>query len=346
MYERDGVWHICIRHNGKKIQRSLKIPVGKKEHRKIAEAMESKIRVQLIEENFFDKPIGCNKTFNQMMDKFMKEYAPTLSKNTQKAYGYYAENLKDFFCNQKVDSITPKMVTRYKVQRRENGASSSTINRELYMLSKAFKLAVNEWEWLNQNPVSKVSKETENNERDRWLSYEEEKRLIWNCPEWLSDIIIFDLHTGLRQDELLSLEWTRVDLKQKTILIQKTKNGKPKTIPLNQKAFNVLVKRSKIGNLKNDLVFFSIRGTKFNRFNVKRDFGKVLKKAGIKNFRFHDLRHTFATRLIQKGEDIYKVAKLLGHRNIKSNQRYAHHCSESLRSGVDGFAQVTAYWIR
>ena len=343
MYERDGVWHICIRHNGRKIQRSLKIPVGKKEHKKIAEAMESKIRVQLIEENFFDKPIACNKTFNHMIGKFLKEYTSTLSENTQKAYGYYAENLKDFFGSQKLSSITPKNVTRYKVQRRDNGASSSTINRELYMLSKAFKLAVNEWEWLNQNPVSKVSKETENNERDRWLSYAEEKGLIDNCPEWLSDIIIFDLHTGLRQDELLSLEWTRVDMQQKTILIQKTKNGKPKAIPLNQNAFDVLVKRSKIGNIHNDLVFFSSHGTKFNRFNVKRAFRKALDKPGIENFRFHDLRHTFATRLVQKGEDIYKVAKLLGHKSIKSIQRYAHHCPESFRSGVDVLVQVTAY---
>jgi integrase len=189
--------------------------------------------------------------------------------------GHYAKNLNKFFRSQKLDSITPKMVTRYKVQRRDSGASSSTINRELYMLSKTFKLAVNEWEWLNQNPVSKVSKETEDNERDRWLSYKEEEKLIRNCPEWLSDIIIFDLYTGLRQDELLSLEWDRVDLQKKTILIQKTKNGKPKTIPLNQNAFDVLVKRSKIGNIKNDLVFFSIRGTKFNRFNVKRAFSRA-----------------------------------------------------------------------
>jgi len=343
MYERDGVWHICIRHNGRKIQRSLKIPVGKKEHKKIAKDMESKIRVQLIEENFFDKPIGCNNTLNELIIKFMKEYTPTLSENTQKAYGYYAKNLKNFFGSQKLSSLSSKDVTKYKVQRREYGASASTINRELYMLSRAFKLAVNEWEWLDQNPVSKVSKETENNERYRWLSNKEEKRLISNCPEWLSDIIVFALHTGLRQDELLSLEWNRVNLQQKTILIQKTKNGKPKAIPLNQNAFDVLVKRSKIGNINNDLVFFSSHGTKFNRFNIKRAFKRALLKAEIKNFRFHDLRHTFATRLVQRGEDIYKVAKLLGHKSIKSTQRYAHHCPESLRSGVDVLAQVTAY---
>ena len=86
---------------------------------------------------------------------------------------------------------------------------------------------------------------------------------------------------------------------------------------------------------KNNLVFFSGNGTKINRHNLWRAFKKVLGDTGIKNFTFHDLRHTFATRLAQNGEDIYKVAKLMGHKDIRMTQRYAHHSSESLRSGVD-----------
>jgi integrase len=231
--------------------------------------------------------------------------------------------------------MTPRLIAGYKAQRRNEGASSSTINRELYMLSKAFNLAVKEWEWLSENPVSKVSKERENNERDRWLSYEEEKRLLNNSPDWLSDVITFALHTGLRQDELLSLEWSRVVFSPGTILIQETKNGKPKTLPLNKIAVNILEEKSKVRSVKNDLVFLSGSGTKINRSNLKRALKKVLEKVGIKDFRFHDLRHTFATRLVQKGEDIYKVAKLMGHKDIRMTQRYAHHSSESLRSGVD-----------
>ena len=338
MHVRNGVWHTCIRHNGKKIQRSLKIPVGTLKNKKIAKDIESKIKVQLIEENYFDKPIGSNKTFEQMIEKFVKEYTPTLSANTQKAYKYYLNNFRRFFGDPKISSMTPKMITRYKVERRQNGASSSTINRELYTLSKAFSLAVNEWEWLNANPVSKVSKEKEDNERDRWLSSDEEKRLLNYCPGWLIDIVVFALHTGLRQDELLSLEWPRVDFSRRTILIQKTKTGKPRTLPVNRVALGILEERSKVGSIKNDLVFLSANGTKFNRHNIKRAFKRSLMRAGIKNFRFHDLRHTFATRLVQKSEDLYKVAKLLGHRNIKMTQRYAHHCPESLRSGVEVLA--------
>ena len=126
-----------------------------------------------------------------------------------------------------------------------------------------------------------------------------------------------------------------MDFSRRTILIQETKNGKPKTLPLNETALNILEEKSKVRGVKNDLVFLSGTGTKINRSNLKRTLKKVLKKVGIENFRFHDLRHTFATRLVQRGEDIYKVAKLMGHKDIRMTQRYAHHSSESLRSGVD-----------
>ena len=87
--------------------------------------------------------------------------------------------------------------------RKDEGAKPATINRELAMLSKAFNLAIREWEWLKHNPVSKVPFEKEHNKRDRWLSDEEEKRLLEFCPDCLREIVVFALNTGLRQNELL-----------------------------------------------------------------------------------------------------------------------------------------------
>lgn len=135
------------------------------------------------------------------------------------------------------------MISQYKILRKNEEAKPATFNKELAMLSKAFSLAVKEWEWIKENPVSKVKMEKENNERDRWSTKDEEKRLLESSPEWLREIMVFALNTGLRKDEILSLEWSRVDLERKTILIQKTKNGKPRTIPLNQSALNVLAQR-------------------------------------------------------------------------------------------------------
>ncbi len=337
MFKRSGVWWTCIRHNGRKIQKSLETT-----DRKLARSIEAKVRTEIVEGKYYEKLIGKNKTFKDMMDKFMKIHAPTVSKNTQNAYKYYLKNLSSFFGNPGLMSITPRLIAPYKVHRRDNGARPSTINRELYMLSKAFNLAVIEWEWLNENPVSKVSKEKENNEVDRWLTEDEERRLLEASPQWLRDIIIFALNTGLRQDELLSLEWSRVNLFRRTILIQITKNGKPKTLPLNRIALDILKKKAeeKVLSFKNDLVFVSNAGTKINKRNLIRAFILALKRAMVKDFTFHCLRHTFATRLAQNGVDIYKIAKLLGHKDLKMTQRYSHHCPESLRDGVEVLEKV------
>ena len=134
---------------------------------------------------------------------------------------------------------------------------------------------------------------------------------------------------------MLSLEWNRVDPFRKTILNQKTKNGKPKTLPLNKVALDVLNRRLKVKSIKNDFVFFNRNGQKIPNSNLRLSFHRVMRKVGIKDFRWHDLRHTFATRLAQADVDLYKISKLLGHKDIKMTQRYSHHCPDSLRNGVE-----------
>ena len=330
MFKRSGgIWWVCIRDRGRKIQKSLQTV-----DRALAKKIEAKIRTEIIEGSYFDKLIGSKKTFKDMAERFMKEYAPKVSSSMQTSYTTSLNHFNPFFGETNLLSITPKVISRYKVLRKEEGAKQGTINRELAMLSKAFSLAVKEWEWLKENPVSKVQREKEDNQRDRWLKKDEEERLLGNSPEWLRETVSFALHTGLRQDELLSLEWNRVNLFRKTILIQKTKNGKPKTLPLNKIALDVLNQRSNVKSIRNDLVFFSRNGKKIYSNNLRQSFYAVLRKVGIDDFKWHDLRHTFATRLAQAGVDIYKISKLLGHQDIKMTQRYAHHCPDSLRDGV------------
>ncbi|MBO1225043.1 MAG: site-specific integrase [Candidatus Scalindua sediminis] len=331
MFKRSGVWWTCIRHNGRKIQKSLETS-----DRKLAQAIEAKIRTEIVEGTYFEKLVGRNKSFRDMMDKFMKEHAPKKSISMQRSYSASLKHLIPPFGDLNLSSISRKKISRYKVLRTDEGAKPATINRELAMFSKAFNLAVDEWEWLKNKPFSKIPKEKEGNERTRWLTEDEERILLENCPKWLREIVVFALNTGLRQDELLSLEWSRANLFRKTILIQKTKNDKPKTIPLNQIAMDVLEQKSKekVRILKGDFVFISSHGSKIDRHNLRRAFNNAREKAGIKDFKFHDLRHTFATRLAQKGVDLYMISKLLGHKDIRMTQRYAHHCPESLRVGV------------
>ncbi len=330
MYKRDGTWWTCIRHEGRKIQKSL--GTGNK---KLAASIEAKLRTKLIEGKYFDRHEGENKTFKEVMERFMKEHAPKVSRNMQGSYATSSKHLLSFFCNSRLSVITPKMINDYKVSRKNQGKKPATINKELAMLQKAFSLAVKQWEWIKENPCLKIPKERENNQRDRWLSGDEERRLVENAPQWLRDVIVFDLHTGLRQDELLSLSWDKVDLFRKTIIIQESKNGKPRTMPLNQIALNILMEKAKIGSLRSNFVFPGNKSAKRDRSNLRKGFDNARERADIQNFHFHDLRHTFATRLAQEGVDLFKISKLLGHSDIKMTQRYAHHCPESLRGGIE-----------
>ena len=332
MYKRKGsdIWRMCIWYDGKKIQKSLKTS-----NKKLAQSIEAKIRADIVEGTYYEKLIGSNKTFRDLKDKFLKVHAPKVSVSMQKSYRTSLNRLEPYFGKSNLLSITPRNISKYKMLRNDDGAAPATINRELAMLSKAFSLAVKEWEWLKDNPVSKVPREKEDNERDRWLTVDEEQSLLENSPEWLRDIILFNLHTGLRQDELLSLTWDRVDVFRKTILIADTKNGKPKTIPLNKPALGILKSKARVISIKSDIVFHSKSGTKIDKHNLRRAFVIAMGKADIEDFTYHGLRHTFATRLAQIGYDLYKISKLLGHKDIKTTQRYAHHCPDSLRDGVE-----------
>ncbi|MBI5184756.1 MAG: site-specific integrase [Nitrospinae bacterium] len=330
MFRRKGVWWTCIRHNGRKIQKSLETPDWK-----LAQAIEAKIRADITEGKFFDKL--TTRSFKDFMDRFMREHGPRVSKGMRIRYKVCLNSLMPFFENYSISEINPFLISQYKVKRREAGKKPATINRELAMLSKAFSLAVKEWGWAKENPLSKVSKEKEDNQKDRWLTREEEERLLSHCPQWLRSIVLFDLHTGMRCNEVLSMEWSWVDLFRQTLTIPGAfaKNGKPRTIPLNKSAMSILVEKSKVRSLQSKVVFFNEAGKKRDIAKIGNVFRQTLKKAGIEDFSFHCLRHTFATRLAQAGVDLYKVSKLLGHRDIGTTQRYAHHYPESLRDGVD-----------
>jgi integrase len=253
-----------------------------------------------------------------------------------------------FFGDVPITEISPSRVSAYKVHLRKKGLAPATINLHRGFLRHAFKKAVREWEWVSENPVEKVPGEKINNARDRWLTLDEEKRLIDACViyatgkgnvmvahYWLQEIVVFALNVGMRQDEILSLSWPDVDLFRRTATVMKSKNGEKRTIPLNRKAFAVLKAKARGREITKGYVFASEVGTKILARNLHRAFCDAKGRAEIEDFRFHDLRHTFATRLVQAGVDLYKVAKLLGHKDIKMTQRYSHHYPESLRAGVE-----------
>lgn len=328
LVKRGDVWWMYFTYQGQQVRKST----GTAE-RRLADAILSKVKVQIIEGQYFEKAVAQSHTFTELMDRYEKEHV--LRKLRHRGVKGYMNNLRAFFGDRTLADITPKLIVAYKNKRYEDGKAPATINRELANLKKAFNLALREWEWCHQNPVTRVSMEKENNKRDRWLSEEEESCLLTACAPWLHDLVTFALHTGMRMGEILELTWRGVDFTRRTVTVLRSKNGERRTIPVNETVLRVLKEKAKVRSLASDLVFCSKAFTPMESGHLRRSFRLALSKAKIEEFHFHDLRHTFATRLVQGGIDLYKVQQLLGHKSPIMTQRYAHHYQESLRDGVE-----------
>ena len=327
LYKRGQVWWMRFTYGGKQIRASTQ-----SQDKELVQKIYFKVLGEVAEGKWFEKLPGEDKTFREMMEKFESEYFSNLA--SYRACRTYVEGLKSFFGDYTLSKITPSLINEFKNRRKAKGVKPATIHRQLDIMKRAFNIAIREWEWCKANPVTKVSLERLNNKRDRWLTFEEEERLLQACPEWLKEIVLFALNTGMRQGEILSLTWKGVDLLRRTATVFRSKTNERRTIPLNATIFEMLKGKSRVRSIKTDLVLHSKAHTPFSQRNIERAFQDALKKAEIEDFRFHDLRHTFATRLVQAGVDLYKVQVLLGHKTPAMTQRYAHHYPESLRDGV------------
>lgn len=329
LYKRGDIWWMTFTYQG----RQVRATTGQAD-RRAAEMILGETRRQLHDGGYQVLQEQRSRTFGELMDRFLTEHAA--KKASHRSIAGYVRRLRAFFGNQTpVGEITPRLIVEYKNQLFASGLAPGSVNRHLATLKKAFNLAFREWEWCQKNPVLSVSMEREPMGRDRWLTIEEEDRLVAACTAWLREVVVFALGTGMRMGEILSLTWRAVDQPRRIVTVFQSKNGERRALPLNQTVLNVLKERAKVRSLHTDLVFPSQAQTPLEGSHLRRAFRGALKKARITDFRFHDLRHTFATRLIQAGVELYKVQRLLGHKSPMMTQRYAHHYPESLREGVE-----------
>ncbi len=287
--------------------------------------MYAKVLTEIVEDRYFRGEKSRTTSFREMTEKYISKYAKSRDSYTQK-------RLLPFFGEMMLHDITAEDVEDYILERAEQ-AQPNTVYLEYSLGRRMFNVALKKWKWVLSNPFSDVSFSellTVDNARDRWLTVEEEAALIEHAtPDYLKDIITFALHTGCRRGEILSMSWSdHVDVKRKLVQLRATKKGmKIKTIPMSEKLCAMLVRRSKVRHISGKVFPYEVTA-------VKDAFERAIKKSGMTNFRFHDLRHTFATRLIQAGVDLYVVKNLLGHKSIKTTERYAHHYPESLRPSI------------
>ena len=213
------------------------------------------------------------------------------------------------------------------------GFSIAYANRLTSILKRTFTKAY-DWEMIDEDILKRVRKVKQlkgENKRLRYLSENEAERLISHCEPYLKPIVIMALNTGMRKSEILHLTWDRVDLKNRLILLDKTKNGERREIPINDTLFQALSGLTR--HIKCDYVFYNPETLK-PYYDVKKSFAGGLRKSHILDFHFHDLRHTFASRLVMGGVDLATIQKLLGHKTINMTLRYAHLSNVHLQDAV------------
>ena len=184
-----------------------------------------------------------------------------------------------------------------------------------------FSLAIDNGE-LTENPLRKVPKLKEDNNIIRYLKDDEEDRLyacIDNNAPFLRPIVTTALQTGMRRGEIFDMQWKNIDFNTRLINLLNTKNGSKRDIPMSDELYATLKSMPKVS----EYVFINPQ-TNAPYVDIKKSFDKVRKIAEIKDFRFHDLRHTFATRMVVAGVDFLTLMELLGHKNVKTTMRYAH----------------------
>jgi integrase len=263
-------------------------------------------------------------TFGKLLDAAKEHSDRDTPPGAEKRYKCRVELLRRAFGSLPADSITPQMLSRWLANAaEENEWRPATANRYKAYISLTFRLGMENGK-CQSNPARLVKRLREHNERIRFLSEDEEKRLRdvihRDHPTHIPELDIA-LHTGVRRGEQYKLRWSDVDMQGRRITLRQTKNGTTRHVPLNSaalNAFQILRKRSK----GKGRVFIGERGSPLQRPRFWWD--AAVATAKVTDFRWHDLRHTFASRCVMKGVDLRTLAQLLGHKTLQMVMRYSH----------------------
>lgn len=234
----------------------------------------------------------------------------------------------------KLSEITTREIESYLLRRGKN-VGNATVARDLALIRFMFRKAV-EWGYIKENPAQKIKAPKEPPGRSRWLKDSERERLLYFCKHsknpLLYEIVLTGLNTGMRKGELQQLTWDDVDFSERVITLRKTKNNEIRHIPISKSLLPVLTEL-RYKNPHWHYVFSKPDGTAYGRWD--HAFKSACKKSGIKDFRFHDLRHTFGSYLGMQGENAYVIKQLMGHKTLAMTDRYTHIDQPTLRAAVD-----------
>jgi integrase len=294
--------------------------------KRLAETVLRKRKVEIAEERYLDKRKVPRCSFDELADLYL-EWAQV---NHQ---GYAATRsriklLRTEFGSKQLTEVTSLLVDGY-IAKRAAVRKPATVNREIQILHHMFCKVI-EWGKALANPIQHQRPLRTNNRRLRYLSLEEMEQLLVEADEVLRPILIAALHTGFRRSELFQLTWQDIDFRQGVIRVVHTKNGERRELPMTNTLRESLQQLPR--RLNSDHVFPGKTGR--GLVDIRKRFHRALREAGIKDFVFHDLRHTFASHLVMAGVDLMTVKEFLGHKDIKMTLRYAHLAPDYKRAAI------------
>lgn len=319
--KRGAVWWVdVIAPNGERIRRTAGTA-----NKALAQEFHDQIKTELWRiSKLGEKP---RRTWNEAVVRWLKEASHKASIQADKIHLRW---LDAHFGGKHLDAITRSSIDRITDVKLAEGVSNATVNRVLEIVRAILRKCVNDWEWLDRAPQVRMLKEP--SRRIRFLNRAEAQKLLSELPEHLADMAAFSLATGLRRGNVTGLLWSQVDLVRRVSWIHadQAKARKAIAVPLNAEA--VLVIRKQLG--KHPTHVFSFRGRQITQVSTKAWYG-ALERAGIENFRWHDLRHTWASWHVQQGTPSYALQELGGWESPEMVRRYAHLAADHLAPYAD-----------
>jgi integrase len=334
VFGKKKTYKVILRFRGRKVTRTVS-------NLTLAKEVEAKLKTDITrgEHDLSKKKSAPN------LDSVWKKYLPWAMENKkswQTDKYYYEKHLQPSFGNKSLEDISPfdieKLIIKMKKGKNKRGKpyAMATIRHQIVLLSRLYSLA-DKWNlYSGVNPCSKVKKPKLNNRITEFMSDDELLRLysvLDNWPDKMSvSIIKFALCTGIRRGEIFKLQWKDIDLIKGTITLRSPKGGQDKLLPLSQDAIKVINNVPK--DFKTTWVFYGRNGQQ--RTNFKGPWLRIREKAKLGDFRFHGLRHHFASALASSGKvDLYTIQQLLTHKDPSTTQRYAHLADQTLRKAVN-----------
>lgn len=322
-----GIWWIQWSNAEGRVKREK---VGTKAAARMlyAKRQTEKLQKKKLPELTPEKPL----TVREMIERFRPQFEAKKSAADDKRYAaYWIEALGKV----DADEVRPSDVVAWRAKRKkEDGVADATVNRAVAFLKRIYNLAILDGVFTAANPVSRVKQIRENNSRVRYLTEEEETALRAAARPEFWPLVEVAYLSGLRQGEQFTLQREDLDFRARVITIRESKHGEKRTVPMSNRLAELL--RTQLDSHKSDWVYPGQDAAE--HYRGRSAIGALqtaLRHAGIKNFKWHDLRHTFCSRLVMAGASLASVQQLAGHKTISVTMRYAHLSPEHNRAAME-----------